>query len=166
MESIYEILSKIGFDWQVALANLVNFLIILFLLAQFGFKPVRKIIQERQEKINKGLENAKKAETELMMTDIKKAKIIEEAQKKANEIMGKAKQDGFLMIENAKNKAKEEADAIIKIATQQNERDLKKMKKELEERNLELVLTATEKILREKMDDSSNEQYIKKVLRV
>jgi F0F1-type ATP synthase membrane subunit b/b' len=61
-----EILGKIGFDWQVALANLVNFLIIVFLLKKFAFKPIAKIIQDRQNKINEGLENAKKAAEEAM----------------------------------------------------------------------------------------------------
>src|SRR3989344_294671 len=79
MANIYEILQKIGFDWQVALANLFNFLIILFLLKQFAFKPIKKVIDERQIKINEGLENAKKAKTELMMANQNKEKIISDA---------------------------------------------------------------------------------------
>jgi F0F1-type ATP synthase membrane subunit b/b' len=43
---ILGILGKIGFDWQVALANLVNFLIIFWILKKFAFKPVREILQK------------------------------------------------------------------------------------------------------------------------
>ena len=60
MVNIYEILGKIGFDWQVALASLVNFLIILFVLKKFAFKPIKKLIQERQNKINEGIEKEKR----------------------------------------------------------------------------------------------------------
>lgn len=65
MASIYAILQKIGFDWQVALANLVNFLIILFILKKFAFKPIKKIIEDRQDKINEGLLKAEEADTRI-----------------------------------------------------------------------------------------------------
>ena len=69
MVNIYEILQKIGFDWQVALANLVNFLIILFLLKKFAFKPIAKLIKDRQDKISEGLQKAKEAEVRLKEVD-------------------------------------------------------------------------------------------------
>ena len=139
MVDLYGILQKIGFDWQVALANLVNFLIILFILAKFGFKPVKELIQKMQNIISQGLENVRKAETELMMADGKKNQIIEDGRLKADLIVKKAKEDGLIMVENARIKAKEESDKITELAAKSNEKEFKKMRKDMEEKNLELI---------------------------
>ena len=70
--AILDILGKIGFDWQVAVANLVNFLIIFFILKRYAFKPIANIIKERQDQVNEGLDNAKLAETNLMQAEQEK----------------------------------------------------------------------------------------------
>ncbi len=69
MQTVLEILGKIGFDWQVALANLVNFLIIFFILKKFAFKPIQKILKERQDKISEGLIKAQEADIRLREVD-------------------------------------------------------------------------------------------------
>ena len=56
-----EILSKIGFDYRVALANLVNFLIVLWVLQKFAFPKIQIVLAERQAKIRKGLADAEAA---------------------------------------------------------------------------------------------------------
>jgi hypothetical protein len=61
------ILANLGFDWRVALANLVNFLVIILILKYFAFKPIAKIINEREDKIKKGIEDAERAATEFQM---------------------------------------------------------------------------------------------------
>jgi F-type H+-transporting ATPase subunit b len=93
MESLLGILSKIGFDWQVALANLFNFLIIFFILRRYAFKPIGKLIKERQERIDQGLENAKK--TEQMLLDSKKdyEEMIQKAMQESNKIMTDVKEE-------------------------------------------------------------------------
>lgn len=50
MEIASSVLSKLGFDWQVALANLVNFLIVYFLLKKVVFNKLRDAILERKRK--------------------------------------------------------------------------------------------------------------------
>ena len=90
MESLLEILGKIGFDWQVALANTVNFLIIFFLLKKFIFPSISKHITERQKKISEGLEKAKEAEARLKDIDALGLKTVREAEVKAQIILQSA----------------------------------------------------------------------------
>ena len=63
-----EILGNIGFDWPVALANLVNFLIIFFLLHKFVFKPLGKTVEKRKRDIADGLAAADKNQQLLLDT--------------------------------------------------------------------------------------------------
>ena len=100
-----EILGKIGFDWHVALANLVNFLIIFFVLKKFAFTPIQKMLRERREKIEKGISDAQKAEKNLSRANIEKEEIIKEAQDNANRILSTSQADGKNLIKDAKTQA-------------------------------------------------------------
>ena len=64
------ILANLGFDWRVALANLANFLIIVWILKRFAFKPIKAIIEKRENTIKEGLDKAKEAEERLKEVDI------------------------------------------------------------------------------------------------
>ena len=35
-----ELLSKLGIDWRLLIAQLINFLILLFVLRRFAYKPI------------------------------------------------------------------------------------------------------------------------------
>ncbi len=109
MQTVLEILGKIGFDWQVALANLVNFLIIFFILKKFAFKPIQKILKERQDKISEGLIKAQEADIRLKEVDqISKSKL------------KNADLEAMAIIKNMENKAKElEKSLQVKLQTEQ-----------------------------------------------
>jgi len=73
-----EFLSQFGIDWKLFLSQLVNFTLILIILTAFVYKPVLKIIKERNAKIKEGLDKAKEAGIRLKeIDDIGKAKIKE-----------------------------------------------------------------------------------------
>ncbi len=83
MDFILSVLHSIGFNWHVALANFVNFLIILFILNKFVFKKIIKTIDNRDGIIKRGLEDASLAETNLKKANELGENIITEAKVKA-----------------------------------------------------------------------------------
>ncbi len=83
MDFILSVLHSIGFNWHVALANFVNFLIILFILNKFVFKKIIKTIDNRDSIIKRGLEDASQAETNLKKANELGENIIVEAKAKA-----------------------------------------------------------------------------------
>jgi len=159
-----EILGKIGFDWQVALANLVNFIIVFFVLKKFAFEPINKIIKERQNKIDQGLENAKLAETDRMMARELRETELSKAKKEANDIVGLAQQKSNEMVLMSKTNAEKEKNQIIKEGEKEVLEKKEAIKKEAEKEMSILVISGVEKILREKLTTLQQEEYIKKVL--
>ena len=111
-----EILGKIGFEWQVALANLINFLIIFFILKKFAFEPIGKMIRERREKIEKGITDAQKAEKDLANADAQKTEIIRAARASADKIVIGSQTDGKEIVKEAQIKANREREEILKQA--------------------------------------------------
>lgn len=159
-----ENLSKIGFDWQVALANFINFIIIFFILKKFAFGPISKVIKERQEKIAQGLLDAQKAETELMMAEETGKSKINEAKLEANTIIGLAQQKANTIVVSSQEEATVLKSTIVKEGEKQIADAKIKSKKELEKETAHLIVDSIEKILKESLTKEQQENYIKKIL--
>lgn len=157
-------LANIGFDWKVALANLVNFLIVFILLNKFIFKPVSKTLDERRKKIEEGIENAQKAQTNLLMADKVYEEKLSEAQVKANEIIALAQGKGNELVHEAGVKATEEAQRIILEAEDTIEERKKAMEREIREKTADLVIVGLERILHEEIDEKKNTKIIHSLL--
>lgn len=112
MSFIYSVLHSIGFNWHVALANFINFLIILFILNKFFFKKVSKTIQDRNEMIKSGLSNAEDAEKKLKEAENQKSEIISLAKKDGESIVQKSAEKAENLANEIKTKAEKEADAL------------------------------------------------------
>lgn len=159
-----EILGKIGFDWQVALANLFNFVIIFLILKKFAFKPIFRIINERQQKIDQGLDDAEKAKTDLVQAEeIKKLKL-DEAKSKANQIIGDAQKHGDKIISLSEIDAEKAKKEILKDGQKELDDQKKKMEKQLEKEVSEMVLSGVEKVLKENLSKTEKEKIISKSL--
>ncbi len=87
MQEILNILSSVGFNWHVALANFVNFLIILFLLNVFFFKKLGKTINTRKQVIERGLNQARDAEKSLASAEEEGRQIVQSAKKERETIL-------------------------------------------------------------------------------
>jgi F-type H+-transporting ATPase subunit b len=160
-----EILGKVGFDWQVALANLVNFAIVFVILNFLVFKPLKKVIADRKAKIDQGLEDAEKAQAVLVEASSRKDELLSEAYKESQDILSKAKDQKNQVIDSASQEASEEAAKIRQNAVDEAEMILKKADADLSDKAAILVVAGLEKVLKEKMSADVNESYIKSVLK-
>ena len=68
-ETAAGIVEKFGIDWPLLLAQGVNFVIVAFVIWQFGLKKVLLTVKEREEKIADSLKNAEKIKLELEATE-------------------------------------------------------------------------------------------------
>jgi F-type H+-transporting ATPase subunit b len=115
-----DLLANFGVDWKLLFSQVVNFLLIFFVLKITVYKPLLSILAERKKKIEIGLEKAVEADKRLSeISEIKVLKV-KEAQKEAAEI-----------IREAGIKGKEEEEKIMGQAL--------KKEKEIEERGKERV---------------------------
>src|SRR3989344_697952 len=93
MESI---ISTFHIDWKIIIAQMVNFAVVFAVLYVFALKPLGKLMKERSEKIGQGLNDAKT-----------NAKLLEETNKKYDEMLAKAKIEAT----NIFNQGKKEGEA-------------------------------------------------------
>lgn len=157
---IGEVLGKLGFDWKVALANLVNFLIIFWLLRNVVFKKIAAAIKERREKIQAGLDDAEKAKTELMMAGHEKERILTEGHMEVKAMLVDAEAVKSEMIETAKVDAELASRAIKESAMKDIEALAERHAAQIKERSVELIVSGLEKILKEEVDEKKVESMI------
>jgi len=80
-------IGQFGIDWKLFLSQLVNFLLILIILSFFVYKPVLKIIKERNKKIKEGLDKAEEAGIRLKEIDTIGKEKIKAAENKSMEMI-------------------------------------------------------------------------------
>ena len=51
-------LTKLGIDWRLFIAQLVNFLILFAVLRIFAWKPLVTALEDRRKRVKKGIDNA------------------------------------------------------------------------------------------------------------
>ena len=159
-----DVLTNIGFDWQVALANFINFMIIFFILKKYVFGPTKEVIQKRKETIQSGIDNAKNSETELLVAKQKADEELKKARNEANQIVAKAKESGDDLLARAEKDAAGKADQKMAEAHKNIEKQKEQMEKQLLEKTAGLVVKGVEKILNEDIDDTKNQSISKRAL--
>lgn len=160
-----ELLQKLGIDWRLLIAQLVNFLILLFVLYKFLYKPVLNLLDSRKEKIEKGLKDAEKLGEELERTKELKDREIQKAKKEAMEIIEEARKTAESAGQEIKAKAKIEVEKIIVAAKNQIVEDREKMAADIKKETVMLVMAVTEKVLGKSVDAKIEQSIIEKTLK-
>lgn len=146
--------------WQMLLTHAVGFLIALWILKKFAWKPIMKILEERRQKIQADFDEAaadrKKAEGVLSDYEAKMREVEAESRAKIQE----AVKEGQQVASEIKDEARNEAKGLIEKAKSELDRDVQKARAQLKEDMVAMTLGATEKLIAEKLDDKKHRQLI------
>lgn len=154
-------LTSLGIDLKSLIAQVVNFGILFFLLSKFLYKPLVNILEERKNKIAKGLKDSLEAEERLAQAQTSSKKQIGEAVTQANLIIEKAKKEADIEARQIIEKAQEKASGIILKAKEAAGQQAEETMKDVRLRLAGLISTAFEKIASEKISQDSIEKAIK-----
>ncbi|MBI3342004.1 F0F1 ATP synthase subunit B [Candidatus Curtissbacteria bacterium] len=124
-----EIITKqFGIEPTLLLAQIVNFLIILFVLKKFFYKPIVKMLDERRTTIGESLKNAEEIEAKLKSTEEKTASILKSAQDQSQKIIESAQDQATKIAENAQIEAKKSTEQTIADAIEQIQQEKAQIK--------------------------------------
>ncbi len=163
MNQILEILQSLGFNWHVAVVNFVNFLVILFVLNKFFFKKLGKVIQSRHDTIERGLHQAKEAESALSGANEEKKKIIHEARVESTEIVKQAHNQALSVVETMIQDADKDLNARKDALTLEEKQLKNKVEEDFRAQAPELVAMLTKKVLLKEMNEKANNEFISKL---
>ena len=123
--------------------NIINIIVLFFIVKLLVYKPVKKFLNERTANINSMNEQAKKS--------LDKAK---EAESKRDEIIESGRKESEKLINDAGKLAKQNAEKIINNAKEDAEKILSKARKEIETEHNEMLNNAKEELTEMAVDIS------------
>ena len=159
------IAASLGLNTQLFVFQLINFAVVAFIVWRFILKPLVKKMDERQKMIDESIDNAKRVETNLAMSEQKYQERIDEAKVEANKVIGRSQEEAEELAEKLKGKAKQDVDELIKQAKGKIQDEKKAMSDELRKETGALVIAAVEKVIREKLDEKKDRKLIEDSLK-
>ena len=108
-----DVLGEFHLELVPFLAQLVNFLVIAFVLWRFLVRPLMATMKTRREAIAKGLADAEKARTSLEEAGVERAKILQAASAEAYQLLENARQEAERLRAASMEKAGRDAERLI-----------------------------------------------------
>ncbi|MDR3113267.1 MAG: F0F1 ATP synthase subunit B [Endomicrobium sp.] len=155
-----EILNMFGLEWKLFLGQVINFLIIAYVLKRFVYKPIRAALDERKRKIDQSLQDAQNAKIALENAGAERKKILEAAQNDANSAISAAKVSAEETKEKLKSEAKKQSEQIISDAKQKAAMEFENLNKSVGQ----ISVNISEKIMSKVFADLFSEEDKQKVL--
>ena len=140
--------------------TILTFLLLLTVLTKFAWKPLLKMLKDREELIRSSLEDAEKAQTELAKLNAEGEKIINKARAEAQEILSQCKSSAATLKEETLKDAKEKAKAIAKDAEKQIQVEKEKAIAEIKSEVVNISLSVAEKLIKKNLSAEDNKALI------
>lgn len=157
-----EILKLLNF--QMVIAQIVCFFLVLFLLKKFLWKPVFTVMEDRRDRVQAELKSVEDAKLDVLKLKndyaVSLARIDETAREKMKDIEKQAE----VRSHELKEKARADADHIIEDSRKEIRFEMTKAREALRNDVVEMVMTVTEKMIMEKLTFDSDKKLVEGML--
>jgi F-type H+-transporting ATPase subunit b len=158
-------LSPFAGNFGNALWTLVIFLIVVFVLGKFAWGPVLSLLQERERFIHQSLSQAKhdreQAEAQLKEYTAQ----LQAARTEAASIVADARRDAERLRTELRDKAKAEADALIKNAERQIQLETARAVQQIRHEAADLSVAIASKLIGRNLTKEDNVRLIDEALK-
>lgn len=158
------LLSALGLDYKLLIAYALNFIVLVFILNKIGYKPMLKFVQERTKKIEDGVKNAELAKTNLEQASHQREEMITAAHKEAQGIIDQAKHQAELQASQVMEKSRQDSEKVVQASQQVIAQERSAALNQAKQEVANLVLAATEKVLRQKVDATVDKTFVDSLL--
>lgn len=143
-----ELFGAFGLNTKLIVAQAINFGALLLLLSYFLYTPILKMLDERREKIAKGVKDAEEAEAKLASSHAEGKEIVGKAAKEAEGLLSEARSRADEKGAELLKGAQERADALLLDAQARAEEAKRQALSSSEKEIARAAMLAAEKILR------------------
>ena len=144
---------------------LLSFLIVFGALAKFGFPVITGMVEKRRAHIEESLAAAGGARQRLEGVEEEARRMMDEATRRANELVSAAVADSSRIVENARQKAEEDTKMRMEAAKTQIEIEKQKALGEMRTTVALLSVDVAEKVLRQRLEgEGASGEYIDRLI--
>ncbi|MHB0874946.1 MAG: F0F1 ATP synthase subunit B [Anaerolineae bacterium] len=157
-------MDKLGIDLWGLLWQAVSFGILVFLLSKFLYKPTLNTIDERAERVRRGMEDADKAHRRADESQQEYDRVLLEARRKGQETIAEAARAGEQTRQEITDQARLEASRIVQEAKGQIEAEQRQALASVRGQIVDLSIEATRRVLQEGLDSDTQHRLIKQFI--
>lgn len=140
--------------------TVITFLILLFILKKFAWKPILGAVNSREESIKDALAAAEAARREMENLQADNEKILQEARAERELMMKEARDIKVKMIADAKEEAKSTAEKMILQAQEAIQSEKKAAVAELKSQVATLSLEIAEKVVKQQLSNKDQQEKL------
>lgn len=140
------------------------FVLLLFILTKFIWKPILSAVNTREKSISDSLELAEKTMAEMKSLQAQNENLLKEARAERDAIVRDAKEIATKMVEESKNTAKTEADKIITSAREAINNEKVSAMAELKVQIAEFSIQIAEKVVRGELSSDEKQKALSEKL--
>jgi F-type H+-transporting ATPase subunit b len=135
----------------------VIFLVLIFIMVKFAWKPIMNSLNDREEGIQNALDAAEKAKLEMQNLNADNERLLKEARAEREEMLKEAREMKNKMIEDAKTEASESASKLIEQAQASIESEKKAAIADLKSQVANLSVEIAEKVVRTELSNKDKQ---------
>jgi len=148
-----------NFIWQ-----LLAFVILIYLLQRFLYKPILKMLDDRRNRISESMEQAEQIKRDNQEAAKRAEQIIGEAQAQVREMLAAANQQSQRTIAAAQAEAREQREKLLADDHAQIQTDTTRAKEELQREVGRLAIMAASKVVGKSLDTPDHYRLVDQAL--
>jgi F-type H+-transporting ATPase subunit b len=155
-----ELLTKLGINWQLLIAQIVNFVIVMGVLAYFVYKPLLNLLDQRSERIKKAMNEAKRLEEEARKMEAHRVEALKKIDEEAGVMLSAARAKAEAMHGEMIAKARVDAEKIVEKGRQDILAERNAALQEIQETLGKVILELTEKLLEREFSSADQKKAV------
>lgn len=140
-------MEQLGIEPKLLLAQVVNFLVIVFVLSKVLYKPLITMLDKRKKEIEAGLHLTEKLREEEEKMQAKRARLLDETRKEGRVIIEEAKKQAKEVEQDLVFQAQSQAEEIVAKGKADVERLHATMQKEIRKEAIDLSVRMAKRLL-------------------
>lgn len=142
------------------LFQVIAFLLLIWLVKRYIWSPLSEALEERQKKIEDGLEAAEKGKVNFELAEQRANEVIAEAKKEAQEILAQANKRGQEIEQQALIHAKEIGAKQIEMAKSEISQEVNNARNELRKEIGGLVMLGIRQVINKELDSKTHSAIV------
>jgi F-type H+-transporting ATPase subunit b len=154
-----------GINWGDFLSQLVCFMLVVFLLQRFVFRPILKVLDERSRRIAESLANAERTAQELQNTQAAREAVLQMARQEAERILSETRTIATEIQEQARDQAEKLRNELLAQAQLEAKRQQELMRASLRDELADLIVEASMLVTNRVLADTDREKLLREAAR-
>lgn len=144
--------------------TLVTFLLVLFVLSRYAWKPLLGALETREETIRSTIEQAKNDREEAAKLLAEQKELLSESRRERSEALEKGQREAETLKAEILEEARGQREKMMKQTQDQIDAGMRQARSEMRSQIVDLSIQAAEKLMAKNLDDSTQRRLVEDYL--